>query len=92
MKIVTEDDKFAFAQVYPTDKTHSIELGKPFWDAPATGRDSKAGIITHEMSHFTDIGNTEDYQYGANECKQLSIVAPQKALHNADNFEFYIEG
>lgn len=84
--------KSAYAQVYPDDKQYTIQLGDPFWDAPATGQDSKAGVLTHEMSHFTDVGGTDDFEYGANECKQLAIDDPSEALYNADNFEYYTEG
>ena len=75
-----------------------------------TGEDSKAGALSHEMSHFIDIGQTregmanadalfaeptggtEDYIYGAGPARNLATRDPDKALRNADNFEYYIEG
>lgn len=84
-------NKDAYAYVNPNDAEHRIYLGDPFWSAPATGADSKAGILSHEMSHFNDVGGTDDFAYGADDAKQLAKDNPAQALHNADNFEFYLE-
>jgi hypothetical protein len=81
----------AYAYVNPNDPEHRIYLGDPFWSAPATGADSKAGILSHEMSHFNDVGGTDDFAYGAGDAKQLAKDDPAQALNNADNFEFYLE-
>jgi len=43
------------------------------------------------MSHFVDVGGTEDYEYFTDECKQLAITDSKQALYNADSFEFYVE-
>lgn len=47
-----------YAYVYP-DTFGYIYLCGAFWDAPATGTDSKAGTLIHESSHFTTNGGTE---------------------------------
>ena len=52
-----------FAYVYPT-RPYQIWLCPVFWRVPNTGRDSKAGTLVHETSHFDIIGNTNDYVYG----------------------------
>ena len=83
--------KDAYAYVNQNDTNHVINLGEPFWKAPATGADSKAGTLCHEMSHFADVGKTGDFAYGAFDAKQLAVKDPAKALYNADNFEFYLE-
>lgn len=84
-----KDNRFAY--VYPNDKGHSIYLDGAFDKAPATGRDSKAGTLAHEMSHFNDIGSTNDHIYGADNAKKLAQTDPDKAIENADNFEYYME-
>ncbi len=43
------------------------------------------------MSHFIDVGSTDDYACGAGDSKALAKINPSKALNNADNFEFYLE-
>jgi len=86
----TKDD--SYAHVYSGDPDLEIYLDKLFWTAPLIGRDSQAGTIIHEISHFKFIGGTKDHEYGLTDAKQLAIDNPNKALRNADNFEFYLEG
>jgi len=81
----------AYAYVNPSDKEYYINLGNPFWSASMKGVDSQAGILSHEMSHFTDIGGTDDHAYGTEDSKELAKINPDKAIDNADNFEFYLE-
>lgn len=87
-----EEEEGQFAYVRSTDKTRTVYIDKAFHNAPATGKDSKAGAISHEMSHFDSVGGTEDYQYGPSKCKKLAEKDPDKALENADSFEYYLEG
>lgn len=86
-----EDREMTYAMVLPDDSGHMIRLGNPFWEAEATGHDSKAGILIHELSHFKDIGETKDYKYGDYECLKLAKFMPDRALYNADSFERFIE-
>lgn len=81
-----------FAYVYPGDAQHTIYLDDGFDGAPATGTDSKAGTLAHEMSHFTDIGGTEDNAYGQAQSLALAKSNPAAALNNADSFEYFVEG
>ncbi|KAF9502286.1 zincin [Pleurotus eryngii] len=53
-----------------------VTLCGAFWNALATGTDSKAGTIVHESSHFTVNGGTEDIVY---------------AIMNADSHEYFAE-
>jgi uncharacterized Zn-binding protein involved in type VI secretion len=85
-----KDSRFAY--VYPTDKARSVYIDKAFHNAPAKGKDSKAGAISHEMSHFDSVGGTKDHQYGPSKCKNLAEKDPDKALENADSFEYFLEG
>ncbi len=79
------------AEVDPSDKSHTIELGKAFKKLPATGENSRAGTISHEMSHFNDIAGTDDHVYGTEPSKKLAKDNPDKAMNNADSFEYYLE-
>lgn len=86
-----ETRKSDYAYVTPDDKEHKINLGIPFWQAPAVGPESKAGILVHEISHFEDVEGTQDHEYGDFLCLRLAIMKPDLALFNADNFERFIE-
>jgi peptidyl-Lys metalloendopeptidase len=80
----------AYAYVYPS-QPYKIYLCSAFWSAPATGRDSKAGTLVHETSHFTVVAGTQDYVYGATGAKNLAKTTPTKAINNADNHEYFAE-
>lgn len=79
-----------YAYVYP-DQPYTIYLCKVFWQAPLTGTDSKAGTLIHEMSHFNVVAGTDDFVYGQTGAKQLAIDAPNDAVNNADNHEYFAE-
>ena len=79
-----------YAYVYPT-KPYKIYVCKAFWTAPATGRDSRAGTVVHEVSHFNVVAKTQDYVYGAAAAKNLALTSPTKAVKNADNHEYFAE-
>jgi Lysine-specific metallo-endopeptidase len=74
-----------FAYVHPQD-TSRIYLDREFFRAGGTER---GGTLAHEMSHFQ---GTDDHTYGPEPCKKLARQSPTKAMQNADNFEFYLEG
>ena len=84
-------DEDCYGYVYPNDSS-STYLGNDFAGAPATGQDSKAGVLCHEMSHFTNVSGTKDHVYGDANAKELAKKDSTKALENADNFEYYCEG
>ncbi|MGH8029057.1 MAG: M35 family metallo-endopeptidase [Arenimonas sp.] len=79
-----------YAYVYPT-KHYEIFVCKAFWTAPATGTDSKAGTLVHEMSHFNVTAATDDVVYGQSGAKSLAISNPDQALNNADSHEYFAE-
>lgn len=74
---------------YTTKGGSTIWLCTKFDAAPETGLDSKAGTIVHEHSHAS--ADTDDFKYGVKDAKQLAKDDPDKAIKNADNFEYYSE-
>ncbi|CAK8990731.1 Extracellular protease [Durusdinium trenchii] len=46
-----------------------------------------AKTISHEFSHFNDLGNTDDVAYGTTAVKNLARDDPAAARRNADNWE-----
>ncbi|MBL7942657.1 MAG: choice-of-anchor D domain-containing protein, partial [Flavobacteriales bacterium] len=83
-------DPGVYAYVYPSSP-YNIYLCGAFWSAPATGTDSKAGTLIHEMSHFTVLGGTNDFVYGQAGAKVLAVNNPTNAVMNADNHEYFAE-
>jgi len=83
-----EEDCYAY--VYPGDNT-KVYLGNDFGPAPATGADSKAGTLVHEISHYNTVGGTKDNAYGQAACQTLAKDHPDKAKQNADSFEYFSE-
>ncbi|MEO8002080.1 MAG: M35 family metallo-endopeptidase [Arenimonas sp.] len=79
-----------YAHVYP-NRPYEIFVCRAFWPAPATGTDSKAGTLIHEMSHFDIVANTDDVVYGQTGAKNLAISNPDDALRNADSHEYFSE-
>lgn len=80
-----------FAYVYPSDPQRRVFVGDLFWSTDTTPPDSQAGVILHELSHFSDIAGTSDHAYGTYEAEELSTSDPSLALDNADNIEYYFE-
>lgn len=89
-------DDDAYAYVYP-DKDDKMYLGEQFATAPETGRDSQAGTLVHEVSHYDSVGATDDVEhdgqtvYGESGAKKLAKDDPAKARKNADNYEYFLE-
>ena len=79
-----------YAYVYPA-QPYVIYLCSVYWQAPATGTDSKAGTLIHEMSHFDVVAGTDDYVYGQTGARNLAITNPDNAVMNADNHEYFAE-
>ncbi|EUC57017.1 peptidyl-lys metalloendopeptidase [Rhizoctonia solani AG-3 Rhs1AP] len=84
----TEEDTFAY--VYP-NQFGTVYLCGAFWRAPVMGRDSRAGTIVHEATHFTQIAGTDDHAYGHEEAQTLAINFPDQAIMNADSHEYFAE-
>jgi peptidyl-Lys metalloendopeptidase len=82
--------KTYYAYVFP-NQPYTIYVCKAFWTAPATGTDSKAGTLIHEMSHFNVTAGTDDWAYGQTAARSLAISDPAKATDNADSHEYFAE-
>jgi RHS repeat-associated protein len=83
-----DDTSPAFAYVYKGGYVE-IFFGQAFWTALATGTDSQAGTVIHELSH--ELWDTDDYVYGTTNAKLLARTRPDLALDNADNYEYFAE-
>ncbi|MEO8276568.1 MAG: M35 family metallo-endopeptidase [Thermoanaerobaculia bacterium] len=83
-------DESYYAYVFPT-QPYTIYVCNAFWPAPATGTDSKAGTLIHEMSHFNVVAGTDDNAYGQNACRNLASGQPALAVQNADSHEYFAE-
>ncbi len=83
------DENGFFAFVFPS-QPFDVYLCPAFWRASLTGRDSKAGTILHELTHFPAIQGTDDFAY-AIETVALAIENPDRAVRNADNYEYFAE-
>jgi peptidyl-Lys metalloendopeptidase len=68
------------AEVYPLDCMYRIFLTDLFWKSKPTGRNSKAGIVIHELSHFENIGDTKDFVY-KNLALEFAKSCPNDALN-----------
>ncbi len=79
-----------YAHVYP-DEPYTVYLCRSFWAAPALGTDSKAGVLIHEVSHFTVVAGTDDFVYGQAGAHDLANDNPDEAIKNADNMEYFAE-
>jgi len=80
-----------YAEIYPDDNFYKIYLGNKFWTAAVTGKNSRSGVIVHELSHSNSIGKTFDHVRGEENSLRLAVVDPSDALYNADSFEYFIE-
>ena len=85
------DKKGLYAYVYG-NKENTIFLGRNFCKAAVSGKDGKAGTLSHEMSHYKSISATKDHAYGTHKCGALAANNPSKAINNADNFQYWLEG
>ena len=80
----------SFALVRYNDEFHTISLGDLFWNDKEYEKSTRGMTVIHELSHFYDIGNTADFEYGIDQCLHLSKYESRKALYNAESFEKFI--
>jgi len=92
VRYACDDQRGVYAYVYPADSSHTIYCCEAFWTAPnAGGFDTKAGTLIHELSHFNNICGTDDWVYGVAAARNLAATNPNRALDNADNYEYFSE-
>lgn len=56
-------------------------------DCNKQGSATKEGILAHEWTHA--FGRTKDHVYGEKRAKELARRNPEKAIMNADNYEYF---
>ncbi len=81
------DDSKNIAYVFPA-WPYKIYLCPAFWQVPLTGRNSKAGTILHELTHFPLVNGTSDHVDETATAK-LAIEKPELAVKNADSYEYF---
>lgn len=79
-----------FAYVYPA-RPYTVWVCKAFWAAAVTGTDSRGGTLLHELSHFDVVAATDDHVYGQTSAAELARTAPERAINNADSYEYFGE-
>jgi hypothetical protein len=83
---------WSFGFNYPSEiSPRRIVLCGAFWDAPPLGTDSRAGVVIHLLSTFTDTVTAQSYVYGTSAAQQLAVTNPANAIKNADNYEYFFE-
>ncbi len=79
-----------FAYVNPL-RPYEITLCPVFWQTTPDGRDSRAGTIVHELSHFRAVAATQDHAYGQGPSRRLALASPELAVRNADSYGYFVE-
>lgn len=79
-----------YAYVYPNSQ-YQVYLCGAFWSSKSTGTDSQGGTLVHEVSHFTVVAGTDDHAYGQTDAKKLATDSPEKAIKNAENYDYFAE-
>ncbi len=90
VEFLCDCDEPYFAFIRRT-RPFEVNLCSVYWSAPRLGTDSRAGTILHEVSHFNEIGGTEDHAYGAALASALARNDPSRAVNNADSIEYFAE-
>ena len=90
VEFLCDCDEPFFAFIRRT-RPFEVNLCTFYWRASQLGTDSRAGTILHEVSHFNEIGGTEDHAYGAALASALANNDPARAVNNADSIEYFAE-
>lgn len=85
-------DALTIAAVASVDVT-SMYFTPLFFEASTTGVDSQAGVIVHELSHYTLTGDTMDDgdRYGTAAAEERAKQNPALAIKVADNYQYLSE-
>lgn len=68
---------------------NKVNLCESFFTQVGVGWDTKWGILVHELSHLLAL--TGDHEYGRTDCIDLADSDPDKAVKNADSYEYFVE-
>ncbi|MCF6272729.1 MAG: M35 family metallo-endopeptidase [Rhodobacteraceae bacterium] len=92
-------DAGTFAFVYPND-SGTIYLCPPYFGLPLLSdatflevfnSGTRAGTLIHEMSHYEDVGDTDDRCYNRDVCSSFARTSPGGATINADSYQYFAE-
>ncbi|KAI0646096.1 hypothetical protein C8Q79DRAFT_646340 [Trametes meyenii] len=73
-----------------SEKFGEVHLCDRFFKASPDGANSRASTLVHEASHFQKNGGTGDNEpYGEGGALELARNAPDVAIMNADNHEYF---
>lgn len=86
------DPNRTFAFVFKNDPFNMTLCGV-FFQVPRDGTDSKSGTIVHEVSHFTIVADSDDFQSALDQrgSRNLARNSPASAIRNANAFEYFAE-
>ncbi len=89
-----------YAWVYP-DEPYLLHLCPPFFDLPpltalrpgmrSSDDGTREGTIVHELTHFLHVARTEDYCYSRSECGEMARDDADRAIDNADSYQYFTE-
>ncbi len=71
------------------NQPHQINIRPHLFDSNM-GPYTPEATIAHELSHFRNIGATDDLAYGPATVYRMAQANPARATHNADNFGMFI--
>ncbi|PUB11318.1 M35 family metallo-endopeptidase [Yoonia sediminilitoris] len=60
-------------------------------DGGPRGDSTQEGTVLHEMTHFQQVGRTEDYCYTRRVCAEMATARPGNAIRNADSYQYFAE-
>ncbi|XP_011409462.1 PREDICTED: peptidyl-Lys metalloendopeptidase-like [Amphimedon queenslandica] len=82
-----EADEYAYVWSNIKDTVYLCNLYYNLQTSCSKTAESKEGTLLHEWSH--SFGDTEDYEYGRTDCKDLAKKRPGRAVKNADSFAYH---
>lgn len=84
--------KSTYAYVLPNDSNHVVHLCDKFWEAKVKDeKDTRSGVLLHEISHFKDIAGTIDIQDGYDPHTKFAAHMMNDYQNNADSYELWFE-
>jgi len=83
-----DEDDFAYVDM-GEDHRADVYLGPAFFEYHRNATDTTVGTTIHELSHL--VAGTEDYAYGRDGCETLAKTSPDRAIKNADSYQYFCE-
>lgn len=84
----------AIAAVNQSAPVPFIMLGEEFFDLEEQGFNSRPGVLVHELSHGLLVSGTNSQSeevYSQEAVLELAKQDPEKAMSNADNYQYFVE-